>query len=281
MFVLSFALNAITLPDEHFLFPRDREIMWISGVEDAVSNSELRSLAKQCRVIREFDSCDWIEQFKQAEIQNLDTFQFSEQIVFLGERHIDPTHQAALNDIIHKNDFQVLALEMVNHGDQTFLDQYLSNQISLAVLEEVFSRAWNYESSGYMKAIESAKQKGMKIIALDDRALFNRETFSENLRKRDEQMAKVLNDYLIQKPNERILVYSGKMHAFKLHSREGKIKSLRQLVHAQDMASYFLFGPKEKNLMTNSFKMFIQTEQSKVVKSHSFSDYIEGAIFIK
>lgn len=278
---VSFAVGAVALPEGHFLYPRDKEVLWISGVEEAVSFNELRSLTKQCKVVREFDSCEWIENFKLSQNQTLDSFQFIEQIIFLGERHIDLTHQAALKDIIEKNDFNVLALEMFNSSDQASLDNYLKDQITSDELEEVLSRGWNYESSGYMQAIESAKKKGMKILGLDNRPAFDREEFSENLRKRDEHMAEVLNQYLKNNSKYRILVYSGKMHAFKSHSNENKLKSLPQLVNAEDKASYFLFGPKEKNLMTHSARLFLDSEQSFVIKSQSFDGYIDAAIFLK
>ncbi|GAB4015011.1 MAG: hypothetical protein Fur0010_13610 [Bdellovibrio sp.] len=279
--LIAASLSAATLPEDHFLFPRDREVLWISGIEEVVSFNDLRALAKQCKIVREFDSCLWIENFKQAHIQTFDSLQLNEQIVFLGERHIDPTHQAALNEIIHKNDFNVLALEMMNQSDQSFIDQYLRDEISLEDLQIVFALGWNYSNTGYMKAIESAKKKGMKILALDNRPLYDRENFSENLRKRDEFMAGVLNQYLSAHPQDRILVYSGKMHAFKSHSSSDTIKSISELVKVQDKASYFLFGPKEKNVMTYSLKLFVESEQSIVIKSDSFNEYIDGAIFIK
>lgn len=287
LFITLQAAHALELEPIHFLYPRDAEVMWLAGIEDPVTQTDIRNSVKNCRVIKQFDTCAWLNGFQSMKASVLDqtTFSQSAQLTLIGERHIDLANQMNMAGIILRDQFDTLALEMFNHTDQAYIDQYLNDQISLEELRAVLEKGWNYESSGYVEMIRAAKSKKMKILALDDRERFADLPFSENLHQRDLNMAMVLSAHLVEFPQDKILIYTGKMHSFHAVSKNTKMKSMIELLNEMrpdlNTQSFFLYAPREKNLMTNSAKFYMNFAESTVLTGEVLAPYIQGAIFLR
>lgn len=291
---LSLKLLALELPHDHFLAPRDYEVMWLAGIESPVSVSQMRMALKKCEqqttyTVINFDTCSWIEAMKNAEVKSLSSYQFGTQaqITFFGERHISPDVQLNMATIINQagpNQVHALALEMFNENSQAYLDAYLADEINDNEIRAVLTSAWNYNSDGYMEILKAAKKKGLKLIALDDRDLFAQDSFSDNLKNRDEQMGQVLIEYLTRNPSHQIWVYSGKLHAFKSMGRRPQIATiadhLKNWKSDLSTAHYLFFGKKESALLPLSFKLISGSEEKVVLRSPEIAPYIDGAIFL-
>lgn len=275
------------LPSDHFLAPRDVEVMWISGIETPANARALAREYEKCHTSKAFNSCEWFETFEKMEVTELSTHDFISraQVTFFGERHIDQLNQKSMAQIIkNSKGLDVLALEMFNVSDQAALDSYLSGELSFEGIKEVLNHSWNYNDEGYLEMIKAAKEMGVKILAIDERSLFDALPFSENLIERDKHMANVLSVYLKENPTDNIFVYTGKMHSFKSLSKESNIQSVTQILEKEitglSVKNYFLFAKKENALPLHSMRIVSQNRDQVVVESEALKPYVDGAVFL-
>ena len=142
------------------------------------------------------------------------------RVFALGETHnmIGSRIEAVIAlDEFYKLGFTHLGIEMLDTSMQKILDKYCVDGTGR---EEIYSHLdrnfrWIVSSADeYMQIIDKAKSLGMKIIALDlpseQRNVLPRE---EILRKRDEEMAKRTMDVLNESDSNKVVTFSGKVHA--------------------------------------------------------------------
>lgn len=257
-----------------------------SGLRRAVTRCQEGSISST----PPFEVCSWLGKVEASDTGEFNLSQIlskANQVIFFGERHLNIDVQEKMAELIEalsKERIQVLALEMINSRDQEAVDLYLQDDISLEEMKSIFEKGWKYESSGYMKMLEAAKKGGLKVLALDDRPRFNDSDFSENLIGRDIHMASVLNDYLRQNPTHNIIVYSGKLHAFKSLGNDSVADTIADIVKKENpllrTSHYLMFGRKESSLLRESLKALSLKTENSFVKSEALAPYIDGAIFL-
>ncbi len=287
LLLISSALHSAPLPNDHFLAPRDKEVMWLTGIETPANARALARLHINCKEEGKFNSCEWFESFSHMQVSKLETHNFTQnaQITFFGERHIDRLNQESMAQIIRRaHNLDVLALEMFNVEDQIALDAYSAGTLSLEELKKVLDKAWNYNDEGYLEMLKVAKEKNLKILAIDQRSLFDDLVFSENLIERDKHMAKVLSKYLSDNPAAAIFVYTGKMHSFASLSKSSSLKSvteiLKENIEGLEIKNYFLFSKKENALPLHTMRILSSEKDQVVVESEALKPYVDGAVFL-
>lgn len=224
---LSIGLKALPLPSDHFLAPRDYEPLWLVGIESPISFRGLIRNLNECDKERTYQSDfrNFHCSLKEDVIETTLYPEFNDQnfgtITFFGETHYNQKGQLYLAEVINKSPkgfFTTLGLEMINEWGQEEIDHLVETGAPLESWKALFDKHWNYDAEGYLKIIEAALDKGIKIIALDDRRKERNEThldnFSEDLIYRDEVMAKNLVNHLLDNPKARIVTLMGKLHSF-------------------------------------------------------------------
>jgi uncharacterized iron-regulated protein len=284
-------LAAASLPSDHFLYPRDKEVTWMTGIEIGLSFSGNKRLYKSCLSGSSFNKGTYkdfvCELYKNSNIVEtsltdaLEEFD-SIQVVMVGERHTFQKNQVELAKAIKATSgFDVLALEMFNYQSQSAVNDYLNETIDLQELGLVLAGDWSYQLDGYLEIIKAAKESGLKILALDDRKRFLSANFSNGLILRDQVMANILSEYLLGHPHERILVYSGKLHAFK-GLGEGILsiaQILKQEIPSLEVGHIQLFDKNRKNLYFPILPLSLSKEATYSLKSSALKNYTDIILF--
>ncbi len=288
--ILSFfcVIQARTLPVDNFLYPRSWEAMSLAGLE---YNYKIKNIAYQRR------DCDETQVFLCEISQKVKESDFSKEIdiedidlLYIGERHLDQAPKRWVVDIINefKGSFSVLALEMFNSSSQGKLDQYFLGQISDDAIEEVLEGQWGYESAGYMDMIRTAKSNGIRIIGIDHRDTVKELnlSFSDELRQRDLLMAKVINKELARGSYGKMLIYTGKLHAFRSLGKD--IITVADYVRKENpthtAAHYLSFNLKSKNFMTDLYKFLfndIRKIDGDILNLSTLRPYADSAFFFE
>lgn len=260
MFILFHGLTlADQLPREHFMFPRDWEPLWLLGIERGLSFSGAVRNLKNCQRPQELTTpfrqfhCQVYEGSVQAPSVNL---KYSNEnfpsLTFFGETHTLKEGHQFLNQLIKDspaNFFNTLALEMFNYTAQAEVDRLIEANASRQQWRELLSQHWSYDLDGYLDIIQTSLQKGMHILALDDRrkerGVRHDATFSEDMIYRDQHMAKSLIQYFTANPKHRVLFLTGKLHALKTLGAE-KITIREKL---SDELSFSLPGFRSKHYL--------------------------------
>ncbi len=287
-------LAATPLASDHFLYPRDKEVTWMTGIETGLSFSGNKRLYKSCLSGSSFNNgtykefvCELYKSSKIVETSLADSLKEfdSMQVVMVGERHTFHKNQFELAKAIEAtSSFDVLALEMFNYQSQSAVNDYLNEIIDLYELKVVLAGEWKYQLDGYLELIKAAKESGLKILALDDRQRFIRANFSDGLIFRDQVMADILSEHLVDHPHERILVYSGKLHAFK-DLGEG-IASIAEIIKqgnpTLEVGHIQLFDKNRKNLyfpLLSALPLTLSKEATFSLKSSVLNNYTDMILF--
>lgn len=228
---LLFCLSAFAgpLPTNHFLYPRDWEPLWLLDIERGLSfGAAIRNL-QNCehpeRLTTPFRvfHCDLFQNTEQIDplVPTFDDKNFGTLTIF-GETHTNVSGQDFVAQVIKESPqgfFQVLALEMFNSSGQEDIDELVAKKATRAEWRVLFEKHWSYFAEGYLDIIESALEKDMKILALDNRRKENggdhSDDFSKDMIFRDRHMAQVLENQLHENPNQRIVFVTGKLHGLK------------------------------------------------------------------
>lgn len=94
-------------------------------------------------------------------------------VVYVGESHTNPSHHAIQLDIIkalaQTTGHLVIGMEMFDHTYQPVLDQWTAGELDqTAFLEKTHWYAnWRFDFGLYRDILEFAKQKGLRVIALN------------------------------------------------------------------------------------------------------------------
>ena len=288
--ILSFfsVLEARTLPVDNFLYPRSWEAMYLAGLE---YNYKIKNIVYQKRECDETQLllCDITQKVKESDFsEEMDIEDID--LLYIGERHLDQAPKRWVVDIINefKGSFSVLALEMFNSSSQEKLDQYFHDQIGDDAIKEVLEEQWGYRSSGYMDMIRTAKSNGIRIIGIDHRDTVKELnlSFSDELRQRDLLMAKVINEELARGSYGKMLIYTGKLHAFRSLGED--IITVADYVRKENpthtAAHYLSFNLKSKNFMTDLYKFLfndIKKIDGDILSLSSLRPYADGAFFFE
>jgi hypothetical protein len=141
----------------------------------------------------------------------------STQVAFIGEGHIDYDTQIEFSKLLrgfYEQGFTTLAMEMFPASTQPALDLFYQGQMTLDQIMNVLSEHWFYKKEGYIEILRQAQALNFKIIGIDDRESFKQNDLWTEIALRDNFMAQNLADYVDQ-TREKVVVYSGKMHAVK------------------------------------------------------------------
>ncbi|MBF0299604.1 MAG: ChaN family lipoprotein [Oligoflexia bacterium] len=176
------------------------------------SSKDLQSYFKEQKKIsaREFEIATHADIFNK--IENSD-------IIFIADFHTFDRNVYNLEKIIlHLNEKQLnftLALEMVSHNNQKYIDSFLDNHITeLEFLELInYNRSWRFPWAHYRKVFELAKTYNFKIIALNSRGSLNdRDNFAAkriccSLERYSEESSSQVSSSL-----HKIIVFFGELH---------------------------------------------------------------------
>lgn len=296
---LILSLSSYSIPNDrvatdnnHYLYPRNREVLYISGIENPFySFNALKREKSICEnSITKQRICGLIEPLlnnsrpSKLEYKNLQIEEAN--LVIIGEMHPNISPKKIAIDIIEKDpSFTHLALEMFNQTSQEKIDNFQEGKITADELEETLSSEWSYNSAPYMELIIKANKLGLKIIALDNRKSVTQSDLSQNLIERDIIWAKKLSEIFLEDNTGKILMLSGKLHSFKKLQQEDsttKIKTVVELINENitiKAKSFFVIEKREDNL----FRRYIQhqdTEDSLLLLNHKLlQPYIDGLIF--
>ncbi len=288
--ILSFicVVQARTLPVDNFLYPRSWEAMSLAGLE---YNYKIKNIAYQRR------DCDETQVFLCEITQKVQESDFSEQIdiedrdlLYIGERHLDQAPKKWVVDLIkeHKGKFSVLALEMFNSSSQKDLDRYFVDEIGDDDIKEILEGQWGYKSAGYMEMIRTAKSNGIRIIGIDHRDTVKELnlSFSDELIHRDLLMAKVINQELARGPYGKMIIYTGKLHAFRSLGED--IITVADYVRKENpthkAAHYLSFNLKSKNFITDLYKFLfndIRKIDGDILSLSTLRPYADGIFFFE
>jgi len=105
---------------------------------------------------------------------------FKHRLIMLGEHHQNTEHHAwhlnMIRDIATQKENMELAIEMLPRSAQAVLDQWVSGKLSEAELiqKSNWNHYWFYDVELYLPVLRYAREKGIKIHALNvERSLFN------------------------------------------------------------------------------------------------------------
>lgn len=296
---LILSLSSYSIPNDrvatdnnHYLYPRNREILYISGIEnpyysfDALKREKNiceNSTTKQriCGLIEPLlnESRPSKMNYKNLQIEDTD-------LVIIGEMHPNISPKKIAIDIIEKDSsFTHLALEMFNQTSQEKINDFQEGKITADELETILSSEWSYNSAPYMELIVRANELGLKITALDNRKSVTQSDLSQNLIERDMIWAQKLTEIFKEDNSRKVLMLSGKLHSFKKLQQENstnKIKTVVELINENitiKTKSFFVIEKREDNL----FRRYIQrqkTNESQLLLNHELlQPYIDGLIF--
>lgn len=168
-------------------------------------------------------------EFQLSSQEDLNSSIINSQLIYLGDFHTFDQNQRSLHRIMrvlqrNKKKFK-LAIEMVHHKHQFFLESYLKGHITeLEFLESIdYTESWRFPWSHYKMIFDFIKEFEIEVIALN---------CTGNLKKRDELAANILCHELAVSPDVPILVLYGELHILpnKLPQRV-LIKSKKNLRH--------------------------------------------------
>lgn len=211
------------------MYPRDWEPLWLLGIERGLSFSGAVRNLENCQRPEELTTpfrkfhCEVYKSSTRAAslVLGYSSENFP-SLTFFGETHTLKEGHQFLYKLIKDspaNFFNTLALEMFNSTAQADIDRLIENKASRQQWRELLSRHWSYDLDGYLDIIEASLQKGMHILALDDRrkerGLRHDDSFGEDMIYRDQHMAKNLIQYFTANPKHRVLFLTGKLHALK------------------------------------------------------------------
>jgi hypothetical protein len=288
LFLLFFNSAWATLPEDHFLFPRDLLAIQLIGIENSMSRSQLKRHRARClNDLFQNETCSILNDFYNPANHQSSTQSFwnpQTQIIFFGERHIDQQLQQELSAQLinlHQDGFDHLALEMFNSSAQEQIDAYLNNELSIEQILVVLGQDWSYRNEGYRLLLETAKSQGMKIIGIDNRrGNTNKLSFSEDLIRRDIHMASVLSQYL----DEKLIVYTGRLHSYHSFSLQGQpvvktiISELKNYKPGLEIETYFLSIKRSSGLFAKLLQMDNAPIINGVFKSPTLQPYIDGFV---
>jgi aminopeptidase N len=102
------------------------------------------------------------------------------RLVFAGEQHDNPAHhevqRKVLEEMWKRNARVCVGMEMFQKPYQKFLDDYIAKKISEVEMlkgTEYFTR-WGFDYEFYRPVIEFAREKGLKVVALNVPGEINR-----------------------------------------------------------------------------------------------------------
>ncbi len=274
------------LPENHLLYPRSAQAIYLTGIEVLATPNQVKRAIEHCE--KPVLLCELISSFKNSSNLSAVEEYFSNttaQLVFLGERHINQEIQFSLANLLpifKKNQFEAIALEMFNHEDQFYLDQFNQGELSIEELEVILKKNWNYSSAGYLAIFQTARELNLKLLALDDRQNTTHLNFSDNLIERDRIMARTLQKNLKSNPNKKIIVYTGRLHGFQSFDTQEALtisEILKKDRPDLKTESYLFFSYREKSVIPEMRKA-LSPYRNLVFKSSELSPYFDGAILL-
>jgi hypothetical protein len=280
--VLSFAAEG-----EWFLYPRDKESLIMTGVENPFNKmkhiNRMKNLCLDNININHY--CSFLLNTKipfEVEKINLEKILKKETSLFvIGERHLDAFPKILLKswlgDLQSRYDYTHLALEMFNSSSQKDIDSYLNNEITDLELERILRSQWNYKSTYYMQLIKRAKDLGLGILAIDKRSIGKGKTLSEALRLRDLEWVKTLKKHFILNKNMKVVLLSGKLHAFEKFSTKNKeiktvIEQLQESINIKGQ-SIIIYSGRSRSYHKTLFDEFFPNEKNLMYKGEEINPY--------
>jgi hypothetical protein len=267
--------------------PLSKNLLWISGLEPTYSLKKGLVEAKRCLEPAPSLSslCDLVGDLKLRSQTTSDLSELSPaSVLYVGERHLVSDARLFLIrnlQALKSYGFKTLALEMWNASAQADLDRFINNEFDIEWVRQNFKKHWSYDSTTYIQLMEEAHKLGFKVLALDIRDKMNRKaglSFAQEILVRDQAMAQVLSQELVQAPNDKIIALTGRWHSYSRVADKGQ-----QLSQSQ-MLSQFTKLPITNLIVINgqefsplSFSVQVLGLSNKLVKVDSqihFSDFV-------
>lgn len=274
---------------ERFLAPIDENLGLLLGIEETrrftaafpgCSDTNKKEFA--------FESCAFLSYFKdQAEPLSPAPFRLiKSKVIYFGETHIYQGSKTALIQLLptlHESGFDHLGLEMFNSSQQPALDAYAKGEISLPEITMELEKTWTYNSTQYAKILETAKNLGIRIVALDirDDAL-SHPVFALTLHHRDLHMAAKIAEALALNPKAKLVAFTGSLHAACAWNLKGGLPSQPEILQKEFQLSSSCFTIEQKmkgGLFTEAAKAAGQSGNLFVPLDRG-SGYFDGALLI-
>lgn len=277
-------------PSEDFLY--FTEIERLSGARYYLANTQLCEQAEDQDAKKRF-LCSVLSSDLDVKPYESKSLQLkpTTDVAFLGEGHIDYDTQiefSRLLESLHEQGFTTLAMEMFPASTQTELDRFYHGQMSLDEIMTVLGEHWFYTKDGYREILRQAQVLNLKIIGIDDRVSFKHNDLWTEIALRDNVMAQNLADY-IAKTNEKVVVYSGKMHAVKSFGENHelglsqKLTRLLQARHINIEAENILFSTFRRSYV---FKEILNADgryddQSLISINPNYTQFADAVVYLK
>lgn len=277
--------------------PVDLEFNYFYDLEGYSSSKYFASVLKQCGSAQLSEYKKYLCNLADSKVELLKSNDFGKYIerfndvLFFGERHVDYEAQnefAGILHVLHKQGYNTLAMEMFPASTQDHLDLYSQDQLSLDNLMTVLKEHWNYKNDGYRVILKTAKKLKMRIVGIDDRTKISN-VFWSDLFYRDDVMAQNLTLEYLASGQQKMVVYTGRLHATKSFGSNPQIQSLSQKlknnlqsygldIHVQNyIFRLVLKGKAYKHLLN----LHVQhDDQTTMVSSDYFKKYIDGTIYL-
>lgn len=278
-----------------FLAPRDREAFHLTGIIPLASAQKAKEWLTECPVDhsvapqRKQKFCRHYDQLKRSQVSTTDSPFWHPQarLLIFGERHTQVESRDFLVqrlELLAREGFDTLAIEMLNSSAQKQLDQYLAGQLTQEELKKVFATHWNYPSKSYLQLLSQAKNLNMNIIALDNRSEVSGD-MSRELIRRDRHMAKVLTQHLKMNPQSKVVALTGRLHAYRSFSQTQRpatiIEQVKKAIAGFRGQSFLMIAGQEETMFTILLQELIPNHRMKLVLSDSFSLYTNGLIHLE
>lgn len=291
-FLVGLSATALPLAMDHFLYPRDQEILWVSGIEQAIPRRKISQFRQECREGRASSqaepTCFYLSFFEEVSTSLLHgSFERTQaDFLFFGEVHIHSEiayEMAALLPELRASGYTTLALEMFNESSQPDLDRYLEGTISLDEMVQILSEQWSYQNSGYAELLRVAKEQGFHIVALDHREEIDHPHMSSELELRDEAMVEVILRRKWRFPEEKWIVYSGKLHAYKTQSVQRRVLTIAERIQ-QSLPDFsiesYMFARARTHYSTTHDILLAEGAPTEPSLYRLTSPYLDGFIIL-
>lgn len=275
---------------EHFLYPRDIDVLHISGIISVQSSGAILRTVERCQELElshvQQLTCSYYNDLRDSKSSGEQAFWSQDtSLLFFGERHISLDGQFYFANLLPKlktEGFDTLALEMFNTRDQKYLDQFLDGEINTVEILEVLTRSWNYHPIGYLEILLAAKDLGLQLLAIDNREVTGRLPVHDRLEQADIHMADILTQHFNKSPESKVIVFTGRLHAYQTLSQRNLISTIAEMVKLDrdiQSESFLFFDQKEQSIIpTLAKKIQEKTPSKKVFRLNSISPYAQGVI---
>lgn len=196
-----------------------------------------------------------------AQKMTTETFVSSDfAVTFIGETHRDLDIGRMLVrklPALKRAGLTHVGLEMFNSNRQASIDGFLAGTVSRADVMKILESEWGFSSEKYIEILEAVKENGLRVIALDRRAVGS-DRYIPSAAERNVHMASTIAGVIQAQPDAKVLALVGRNHVERADSaRSGVLLS----------TSLSDYGTRSRTYIADSLADRRSTMQQAVMRS--------------